>query len=574
MSLNILAELASDQLKINTLEEHKNKSLFSDHSNINSHNMGGCCQPDLFNLFIDLQQTTFRPRKRSKEVDFKSGFNGNQQTKKVSHNFTQKKNHPLSETQPVLRPYKNQIQNLNQNKNEMEKEKEKEKVNENQNHNKNKNANISKISLQTKKSEMSAKEAFLKIVDCELVDYFLEILNEQLKKIHQVKKKKNKKLKQKVINRQTLLSFFSVIIKMGIFPKTDLKKYWAKKPWILVNKFIKKQLSRDLFLSIHRCWNECSEDLVDNILKMMKTKFQKAWDLTFGNQNQNQNGIEIESLDQNNNTKMCKKEKQMSTKNEDSKNDKKCIFVIMLEKKHKPIYLKALPISCEFAYVYSWDLYYGNEKIEELTLSQLLSKIPKSNESDHNLQVFTNHCCGSLKNPKFLTSKRNRFHKTILKNETIIFFNRCCASLSREKNPIYYLNTCHQKGIQQKQSQDNRKHVLEDKEWRNGNENENGNGNGRENGNEKIAHHSNVIEHDITSYLFPHKHSTWKRAILYLFFKALIHNAKILQEKCNNQKMTLVDFMQELSDQLSTNTDKKKDLTKTKKITKKKKKNQ
>ncbi|KAJ3423419.1 mediator of RNA polymerase ii transcription subunit 15a-related [Anaeramoeba flamelloides] len=562
MSLTELAKIASARLNILTDDQAsfsienksccnnkesnvktKNENNNNNNNNKNNSNDLHLTSPDLLNLFFDLQQNNFRPRKRSAEEESKTILN----TKKTRK----------EKDVPNLQPSNNfDFQN---------------KIIRN-----------SVMAIQKKNGEISAKEAFLKIIDDELLEYFLNVLNEQLKIIQNSKKNNTKKsvsksktIKPKSITKQMFFSFFSIIIKMGIYPKSELKKYWENNPWILVNKFIKKQLSRDLFLSIHRCWNECNEDLVDSILNIMKIKCQKAWDLTSStsqkkNNNPNDNEIEIQKIENENEVEMememeIKKEKEKENVN---KINKKCVFVIILERKPKPIYLKAFTISKEFDYIYSWELFYGTEPITDLTLSQLLTKvIRKKKESDPNFQVFTNHCCGSLKNPKFLTAKKNRYPKTYPKDETIDFFNKCCNELMYDKESHCCLGILEQEHSKPRQNE-NEKNIGKEEEEEKGKGKGQGKGKGKGKEKEKEkgkkageemankncsknCHDHNGIDHDITSYLFPHKHSTWKRAILYMFFKVMIHNAKLIQEKINNNQKSLMSFMHELSDQLS-----------------------
>ncbi|KAJ6231757.1 piggybac transposable element-derived protein [Anaeramoeba flamelloides] len=58
-------------------------------------------------------------------------------------------------------------------------------------------------------------------------------------------------------------------------------------------------------------------------------------------------------------------------------------------------------------------------------------------------------------------------------------------------------------------------------------------------------------DQNVSSFLFPHKTFSWKKAVLFYYFKVLIHNSKIIFEKKNQQKITLINFISPLCDQLA-----------------------
>ena len=46
-------------------------------------------------------------------------------------------------------------------------------------------------------------------------------------------------------------------------------------------------------------------------------------------------------------------------------------------------------------------------------------------------------------------------------------------------------------------------------------------------------------DQDVLTYLYKHKHFSWKRALVFYYFKLLVHNSKILYEKNTEKKVSL-----------------------------------
>ncbi|KAI4455614.1 piggybac transposable element-derived protein 4 [Holotrichia oblita] len=82
--------------------------------------------------------------------------------------------------------------------------------------------------------------------------------------------KKNARIRQWVsTDSNEMLSFFAVLLSMGVAELPKLNLYWSKDP-LYQNKFISSIISRDRFLLLLKCWHFADNSLDDNSKRLYK----------------------------------------------------------------------------------------------------------------------------------------------------------------------------------------------------------------------------------------------------------------------------------------------------------------